>query len=343
MDLNMVPEEEEDEGIDLNMMPQEEEEEAQHGEDGGIDLNMMPQEEDEEAMNWMPQEDEEEEDEVMNWILQEGEKGQEGVLDEKWFDMTRLKNSYYVLPREPPPERTVTNINSIGKVMFLTVVARPQYNYDGELTFDEKIGIWAFIEESEVVRTSHNRARGTRVLKPVKVTRPVCREYLISKVIPTIQEKWPDDDEGATIFIQQDNAKPHVLPNYEAFLEAVEETDLDIKLMQQPPNNPDLNCLDLCFHNSLQSLTDCRSPTNIQELIQGVEEEFENYDPRKLYNSFMTLQAVMFEIMKDQGGNQYKLPHLHKERLQNDGREIISVYCDSQLVADTRAILEEMQ
>ncbi|KAE8820705.1 hypothetical protein D1007_01464 [Hordeum vulgare] len=78
MDLNMVPQEEEDEGIDLNMMPQEEEEEAQQGEDGGIDLNMMPQEEDEEAMNWMPQEDEEEEDEVMNWILQEDE-GQEGV------------------------------------------------------------------------------------------------------------------------------------------------------------------------------------------------------------------------------------------------------------------------
>ncbi|KAE8789416.1 hypothetical protein D1007_36398 [Hordeum vulgare] len=215
------------------MMPQEEEGEAQQGEDGGIDLNMMPQEEEEEAMNWMPREDEEEEDEVVNWILQEDEEGQEGV------------------PGEPPPERTVTNINSIGKVMFLTVVARPRHNYDGELTFNGKIGIWAFIEESEAVRRSHNRARGTRVLKPVKVPRPVSREYLINKVIPEIQDKWPDDDEGATIFIQQDNAKPHVLPNDEAFREAVEETDLDIKLMQQPPNNPDLNCLDLCFHNSL--------------------------------------------------------------------------------------------
>ncbi|KAE8769257.1 hypothetical protein D1007_59166 [Hordeum vulgare] len=252
---------------------------------------MMPQEEDEEAMNWMTQEDEEEEDEVMNWILQEDEEGKEGV------------------PGEAAPERTVTNINSIGKVMLLTAVARPRYNYDGELTFDGKIGIWAFIKESEAVRMSHSRARGTRVLKPVKVTRPVCREYLINKVIPAIQDKWPDDDDGETIFIQLDNAKPHVLPNNETFLEAVEETDLDIKLMQQPPNNTDLNCLDLSFHNSLQSLTDCRSPTNIQELIQGVEEEFENYDPHKLYNNFITLQAIMFEIMKDQGGNQYKLPH----------------------------------
>ena len=132
----------------------------------------------------------------------------------------------------------------------------------------------------------------------------MCRDYLINKVIPAIQDKWPDDDEGATIFIQQDNAKPHVLPNDVAFREAVEQTDLDIRLLQQPPNSPELNCLDLCFHNSLQSLADCRSPTNIQELVQGVEEEFENYDPDKLHRSFITLEEDMFEVMKDKGGNQ---------------------------------------
>ena len=66
------------------------------------------------------------------------------------------------------------------------------------------------------------------MLTSVKVTRPVCRDYPINKVIPAIQDKWPDDDEGARIFIQQDNAKPHVLPNDVAFREAVEQTDLDI-------------------------------------------------------------------------------------------------------------------
>lgn len=43
---------------------------------------------------------------------------------------------------------------------------------------------------------------------------------------------------------------------------------------QQPPNSPDFNILDLSFHNSLQSLTNCRSPRNIQELLEGVKEEF---------------------------------------------------------------------
>ena len=74
-----------------------------------------------------------------------------------------------------------------------------------------------------------------------------------------------------------------------------------------------------------------------------MEEEFENYDPHKLHRSFITLEAVMFEVMKDKGGNQYKLPHLHKDRIHNGGREIINVYCDSQVVVDTRAIIEEME
>ncbi|KAE8783480.1 hypothetical protein D1007_43076 [Hordeum vulgare] len=228
-------------------------------------------------------------------------------IDEKWYDMTRVKNSYYVVPREPEPERTVSNTNSIGKVMFLTAVPKPRYSDEGEMTFDGKIGTWAFVVETEAQRTSQNRDRGTMELKSLKVTRPVCRDYLINKVIPAIQDKWPDDDDGTIIFIQQDNPRPHVPPNDPEFREAVEETDLDIRLLQQPPNSPEFNVLDLCFHCSLQSLTNCRAPMNIRELVQGVEEEFQNYGAHKLFKSFITLQAVMVEIMKDQGGNSTKI------------------------------------
>ncbi|KAE8773630.1 hypothetical protein D1007_54101 [Hordeum vulgare] len=116
----------------------------------------------------------------------------------------------------------------IGKVMFLTAVAKPRYSDEGEMTFDGKIGTWAFVVETEEQRTSQNRYRGTMELKSLKVTRPVCRDYLINKVIPAIEDKWPDDDDGTTIFIQQDNGRPHVPPNDPEFREAVEQTDLDI-------------------------------------------------------------------------------------------------------------------
>jgi hypothetical protein len=33
--------------------------------------------------------------------------------------------------------------------MFLTAVAKPRYNEQKEVTFDGKIGIWVFVEETE--------------------------------------------------------------------------------------------------------------------------------------------------------------------------------------------------
>ena len=124
-------------------------------------------------------------------------------------------------------------------------MARPRYGDDGEVTFDGKIGIWPFVIESPAKKKSRHRQKGTLELKSLKVTRDVSREFLCDKVIPAIQEVWPDEDEGSTIFIQQDNARPHVLPDDEGFAHVVEQTDLDIKLMQQPPNSPDMNILDL--------------------------------------------------------------------------------------------------
>ncbi|XP_047079445.1 uncharacterized protein LOC124690046 [Lolium rigidum] len=171
--------------------------------------------------------------------------------------------------------------------------AQPRYGKDGLVTFDGKIGTWAFIKETPAVKKSKNREKGTIEIKPVKVTRDVMRNYLCELVIPAIQDKWPDEDEGRTIFIQQDNAKPHVLPHDEGFRQAVAQTDLDIKLLQQPPNSPDLNVLDLCFFRSLQSLTDTSAPNNIRELIHGVEEEYRNYEVNKLSRSFITLQSCM--------------------------------------------------
>jgi hypothetical protein len=161
--------------------------------------------------------------------------------------MTKENNNYYLLPEEPRPLRTVHNKNHIGKVMFLTAVAQPRYDDNGEETFDGKIGTWAFVEETPAKKNSKHRDKGTLELKPVNVTRDVMRDFLCGKVIPAILERWPNEDVGRTIFIQQDNARPHILPNDDGFRRVVNETDLDIVLIQQPPNSPDMNVLDLCF------------------------------------------------------------------------------------------------
>lgn len=66
-------------------------------------------------------------------------------------------------------------------------------------------------------------------------------------MIPAIVASWPQEDAGKTIWIQHDNARTHVPADDEAFLNAVAKTGLDIRIMHQPPNSPDMNVLDLDF------------------------------------------------------------------------------------------------
>ena len=119
--------------------------------------------------------------------------------------------------------------------------------------FQADIGCWPFVKEVPAARKSDNRPKGTLETKALKVNREVMREFFIDKVLPAIVAAWPDKEAGETIFIQQDNAKPHILPNDPEFAAAVAKTGLDIRLIQQPTCSPDLNVLDLGFFNSIQS------------------------------------------------------------------------------------------
>ena len=141
------------------------------------------------------------------------------------------------------------------------------------------------------------------------------RSYLIGKVLDAIVRRWPREYAGKTIYIQQDNAPSHVPVDDAEFAAAVAQTGLDIRLVNQPANSPDLNVVDLGLFASLQSLTYDRISRNLDDLIQNVDNEFQNYDPANLNRVFLTLQACMIEVMKDGGGNRYKIPHMDKDRL----------------------------
>ncbi|KAK1629449.1 hypothetical protein QYE76_003764 [Lolium multiflorum] len=118
---------------------------------------------------------------------------------------------------------------------------------------------------------------------------------------------------------KQDNARTHVLPNDPIFLAAVKESGRDIKLLQQPPNSPDLNALDLGFFSSIQSLTVQYAPTTLKELIESVEQAFDGYDVDTLVRVFITLQTVMIEVMRVEGDNTYDIKHMGKVKLQREG------------------------
>ncbi|EEE52908.1 hypothetical protein OsJ_35513 [Oryza sativa Japonica Group] len=170
-------------------------------------------------------------------------------IDEKWFYRTKPDENYYLSLDEPNPRRNVKSKNFIDKVMFLAAKARPRFDEYGECTFDGKIGIFSFTYWEAAKRSSRTRERGTKAM--TSVTRDIIQNYLIEKVLPAIKHKWPNEERGLPIFIQQDNAKTHIAVDDPAFLSVAQEDGWDIRLTCQPPNCPDLNVLDLGFYAAL--------------------------------------------------------------------------------------------
>jgi hypothetical protein len=100
------------------------------------------------------------------------------------------------------------------------------------------------------------------------------RSYLTANVLPAIKASWPTSEAHKSIWIQQDNARTHVPHDDPEFAIAVVEIGLNIRLMIQPPNSPDMNCLDLGFFVSLHSLTLNTVSRYLDELIDNITKEF---------------------------------------------------------------------
>ncbi|WOG99681.1 hypothetical protein DCAR_0519035 [Daucus carota subsp. sativus] len=121
--------------------------------------------------------------------------------------------------------------------------------------FEGKFGIFPFITKEPAKRKSKNRPAGTLETKPINpITQDVTRKMMIDKVLPAIESMWPGGHSGGIIFVQQDNAKPHISVDDPEFVEDVKRNGFDIRLCFQPPNSPDLNVLDLGFFRAIQTL-----------------------------------------------------------------------------------------
>ncbi|XP_062211821.1 uncharacterized protein LOC133912882 isoform X1 [Phragmites australis] len=256
-------------------------------------------------------------------------------IDEKWFYLTRKTERYYLLPDEEEPIRTCKSKNFIPKVMFLCAVARPRMASEGNCTFDGKIGCFPMVTYEVARRSSKNRVAGTLEMKPImSITKEVMRSFIIEKVLPAIRAKWPSEDIGKPIYIQQDNARPHVDPGDPLFCEAAQQYGLNIQLVCQPPNSPDFNILDLGFFSAIQSIQYKKAARTVPELVAAVEQAFQEYSPILSNRMFSTLQLVMIEAMKVGGGNNYKIPHINKASLEREYNLPTQMKCDLNLVQE---------
>jgi hypothetical protein len=212
-------------------------------------------------------------------------------IDEKWFYICQKSEKYYLLPEEDDPHRTSKNKNYIPRLMFLCVVARPRFR-DGNCIFDGRIGCFPLVTYEPAMRGNQRtgRVRGDLVMKPIQsITRDVIRDFMINKVLPAIRAKWPREDVGRPIFIQQDNAPTHLKLDDPVFCEAAKQEGFDIRLICQPANSPDFNILDLGFFRAIQAIQYKKNAKTIEALVLAVQEV-----KIKLVNVTMFLQRQIF-------------------------------------------------
>ena len=101
----------------------------------------------------------------------------------------------------------------------------------------------------------------------------------------------------------------------EEFKEAVDDIGLNLTVYTQLPNSPDTNILDLGFFRAIQSFND-DCPINEEELIKSVEKAYGEYPLHKLNHGWLTLWSCFNMIIENDGGNDYKIPHMGKESLE---------------------------
>ena len=79
------------------------------------------------------------------------------------------------------------------------------------------------------------------------------------------------------------------------------------------------NINDLGFFRALQSMYHGYCPNDEKEIIQYVHKTYTEYDYNKINNIWLTLMGCYNEIIKCNGDNDYKIPHMGKERLRRRG------------------------
>ena len=141
--------------------------------------------------------------------------------------------------------------------------------------------------------------------------------------------------------INFEQVNPHFNENDPDMLREGSRDGFCIMFKNQPPTSPYLNVLDLGFFNAIQSVQDDYSPQAIDDLISCVSNAFEELHPDKLDNVFLTLQQCMEETMLAKGGNNYKLPHMGKAKLRNNGTLPVFLACRPEAILTARQNIDE--
>ncbi|XP_010678039.1 uncharacterized protein LOC104893610 [Beta vulgaris subsp. vulgaris] len=200
-------------------------------------------------------------------------------IDEKWFYLSPNMRRFYLLPAEDDPYSCCQSKRFKIKAMFMCATSRHIKDSEGRMIHDGKFGIYPFVEYARAKYSTKNRRACTLLTKATEsVTLAVMRDMIVNTIIPAIMRNWP---EGVSIdiYIQQDNARPDIHSSDLEFIAAASQNGFNIQLINQQPQSPDLNVLDLGFFRAIQALQYQSFPKNLDELILRVQYCYDFFDP----------------------------------------------------------------
>lgn len=252
---------------------------------------------------------------------------QEVHIDEKWFYITRVNKKVILVHGKEPDKRHGHSKSNRTKIMFLTAVARPRWDYGQNQWFDGNLGIWPIIKHVPSKRTSRNRPKGTMEIKNLSCKRPVYTKFICEKVLTAIRRKFQVVDRNKVIFLQQDNASAHigVIQEDPIFRAARARNGLNIEIKLQVAQSPDTNVLDLGYFQAIEAIQQKKRSRTVEELIDNVQESFKALHRKTLEKVFLSHQAVCAQIILHDGSNEYRMPHVHKETLRENGLLPLSI------------------
>ena len=98
----------------------------------------------------------------------------------------------------------------------------------------------------------------------------------------------------------------------------MDKCGVKVKIRNQPENSPDLNVLDLGYFNAIQSLQQQRRSTSIEELVENVQQSYNDLSINQLHNIWITWQLVMIRVIECNGDNTYVFPLKNRGLLERD-------------------------
>ena len=220
-----------------------------------------------------------------------------------------------MFPGDIPGSPRVQNKSHVPKIMIIVVNVRPDPTHN----FDGKIGIWRICVMKTAQRSSKRRKEADEYEFDCTIDAEWHKNWYIEKLLPAIKTKMPWL-RSKRVVVQQDGATPHTgKDNPEILNSAGMGRGWLVELKTQPSQSPDLNVNDLGFFASLKSRVWRASASSVDELVQNVFDQYEEYDGDTLERVWQSLFKVYNQTLRKLGDNDFRVEHTGVGKRQRDG------------------------